>query len=248
MTRRFFISPNDITGDTATLTGQDAKHLKSVLRLAPGDPVILVDGKDTEYKGIIRSIESDKVDVAIRGKKISDAESPVQIVVGQALLKDKKMDGLIRQLTELGISHWIPFTATRSIPRPPKKRIDSRLDRWRKISAEALKQCRRGRTVEIASPMNFEDMLDQSTDCDLKLIFWEQATVSLENLKSSETQPSPHKIMVIFGPEGGFTQQEVQSANTAGFVTASLGPRILKAETATIAGSTLLQFLFGDMS
>lgn len=247
MTRRFFISTEEIKGDSASIKGPDAKHLRTVLRLTPGEAIILVDGEGSEYKGIIRTIDSDKVDVAITDKFASNTESPVQIIIGQALLKDKKMDGLVRQLTELGISAWIPFTATRSIPRPPKKRMASRIERWRKITAEALKQCRRDRTVKISAPINFKSILDQGADCEIKIIFWEEATVSLEKLKASNHQRTQQKIIALFGPEGGFTQEEIESAIAAGFVTASLGPRILKAETATISGCTLLQFLFGDM-
>ena len=157
------------------------------------------------------------------------------------------MDGLVRQLTELGITSWVPFTAARSIPRPPKKRMDSRLDRWRKITAEALKQCRRGRTVNISAPMSFESILAQGADFDCRIIFWEEASVSLDELEKSKPNQKPRKIITLFGPEGGFTREEVTSAKAAGFASASLGPRILKAETATIAGCTLLQFLFGDM-
>ena len=247
MLRRFIISTEDIIGDSATLTGQNARHLKTVLRLNPGEAVILVDGKGTEYKGVIRTIDPDRVEVAIREKSASIAESPVHIIVAQALLKDKKMDGLIRQLTELGVSNWLPFTAARSIPRPSKKRMDTRLDRWRKITTEALKQCRRGRAIDISCTMNFESALSHGSDCDLKIMFWEGATFSLEKIETSGASKPPQKIIALFGPEGGFTRDEVASAKAEGFAIATLGPRILKAETATIAGCTLLQFLFGDM-
>ena len=157
------------------------------------------------------------------------------------------MDGLVRQLSELGIVKWIPFIAERSVPRPDKKQLLARTKRWEKIAKEALKQCRRGRIMEIGETVTFEEMLDLSQFCDLKVAFWEDELqpVHANLLESGE---KINTVFALIGPEGGFTQKEIEKAEHRGFITVGLGPRILRAETATVAACVLLQYLFGDMS
>jgi len=115
-----------------------------VLRLTPGDFIMLFDGSGNEYESIIEKILHNKVSVVLKDKKSSTSESPVQLIAAQAILKDRKMDTLLRQLTELGVTKWIPFSAERSVPRPDANRIAKRIQRWEKIVRESLKQCKRG--------------------------------------------------------------------------------------------------------
>jgi len=157
------------------------------------------------------------------------------------------MDGLVRQLTELGVTKWIPFFAERSVSRPEKKQISARTQRWKKIAKEALKQCKRGRIMEIGATVSFEEVLNLGESCDLKVVFWENE-FRLVNTQLPKHSRQINTIFAMLGPEGGFTSREIESARDQGFVTAALGPRILRAETATIAASVLLQYVFGDMS
>jgi len=218
--RYFFIEQSELSGTAAVITGSDARHIKTVLRLKPGDKIGIFDGRGFEYRAEIIALSPERIKVSITNRFPSTAESPVQIIVAQAFLKEKKMDGLVRQLTELGVTKWIPFFAERSVSRPAKKQISARTQRWKKIAREALKQCKRGRIMEIGETVSFEEVLNLGESCDLKVVFW----------------------------EGGFTSREIESARDRGFVTAALGPRILRTETATIAASVLLQYVFGDMS
>lgn len=243
-TRRFIIQPGNLSGDTAVISGREAHHLRSVLRLTTGDTIVLLDGAGFEYKALITTCTPQSVVAAIQAKHTAKNESLIRITVGQALLKEKKMDVLARQMTELGIHKWIPFTTQRSVPRLKAGRALSRTRRWEKIALEALKQCNRGRTPEILPPLPFNEMLDHSRHCALRLAFWENAVA---DIPPPPTNPITD-IMVLFGPEGGFTTKEIETARRAGFVTATLGPRILRAETASVAGCALLQYLFGDMS
>jgi len=244
--RYFFIEQPAVVGPTALITGADARHIKTVLRLKPGDTIGLFDGKGFEYKARIVAMSSAKVEVSVIQCFPAAAESPVQIIVAQAFLKEKKMDTLIRQLTELGITGWTPFFAERSVPRPDKKQLSARTQRWKKIAKEALKQCKRGRIPEIGETASFEGVLNQSEPYDLKIAFWEDEPAPVKAFL-----PKPGRqintIFVLLGPEGGFTVQEMERARARGFVTAGLGPRILRAETATIAACVLLQYLYGDM-
>lgn len=245
--RYFFIEKSEQQDSIFSITGPDARHIKTVLRMKPGDKIGLFDGQGFEYEAKIVACSPGRVDVSLIRRFSSTSESPLKITVAQAFLKEKKMDGLVRQLSELGIVKWIPFIAERSVPRPDKKQLSARAKRWGKIAKEALKQCKRGRIMEIGNTVSFEEMLNLGQFCDLKVAFWED---ELQPVHADLPRPS-HQINSVFaliGPEGGFTQKEIEKAGDQGFITVGLGPRILRAETATVAACVLLQYLFGDMS
>jgi 16S rRNA (uracil1498-N3)-methyltransferase len=244
--RRFFITPGQAASPSPTLTGQDAQHIRTVLRLKPGQQIELLDGTGMAYAAEIEALASDGVKVRIMRRKPQQAESPTAIILAQAMLKDKKMDILVRQLTELGITQWVPFFSARAIPRPNADRLEHRVARWVKISHEAVKQCRRNQPPAIHAPLRFDQTLGLAADCQLKLLFWEEESTPLK--KCLPAAPSDFKkIMIVLGPEGGFTASEVHQARAAGFAVASLGPRILRAETAALAACTLMQFVLGDL-
>ncbi len=245
--RRFFIEKSKITGPKIFITGSDAAHIKKVLRMKSGDRIGLFDGMGFEYEARIENLLAGSIEVSITKRFLSASESPVQIIVAQALLKDKKMDILARQLTEIGITKLIPFTSVRSVPRPDKKRLSARRKRWEKIAIEALKQCRRGHITEIGETINFNDIIKIDDGCDLKIVFWENESKPISDTVQQVHDRHYRKILAVLGPEGGFTEKEIEDARACGFVTASLGPRILRAETATVAACTILQYLFGDM-
>lgn len=245
--RYFFIKQSDLAGSKAVVKGSDAHHIKNVLRLKPGDKIGLFDGTGLNYETRIVTLLPKSIEVSVIRRFSSTAESSVQITVAQALLKDRKMDLLVRQLTELGITRWIPFIAKRSVPRPDKKRLFTRTERWNKIAKEALKQCKRCCSPEIGETVSFEEVLSLGKDSDLKIVFWEEESKPVNKELAVSNLKPPEKIFILLGPEGGFTLKEVEKAKESGFITAALGPRILRAETATIAACTLLQYLFGDM-
>ena len=244
--RRFFIEKSDFHCQTAVIKGSDAKHIKNVLRLKAGDRIGLFDGTGNEYEAEIIGFSPGAVEITTIRKYPTTTESPVQITVAQAFLKDKKMDSLIRPLTELGITKWFPFMAKRSVPTPDQKRLSARTQRWEKIAKEALKQCERGCIPEIGETISFEELLNRGKNFDLKIIFWEKETRKIDiKLPTHKTQVK--KILIVLGPEGGFSAEEIEKARENGFITASLGPRILRSETAAIAACTIVQYLFGDM-
>ena len=245
--RRFFIEESKIADPIIIITGSDAAHIKKVLRMEPGDRIGLFDGSGFEYEARIENLFSGSVEVSITKRFLSALESPVQITVAQALLKDKKMDILARQLTEIGITKLIPFTAVRSVPRPDKKKLSARRKRWEKIAIEALKQCGRGHVTEIGETVTFNDVIKVDDECDLKIVFWENESKPVSDVVQQVHDRHYRKILAVLGPEGGFTEREIEDARACGFVTASLGPRILRAETAAIVACTILQYLFGDM-
>ena len=243
--RRFFITPEMVQQPQPEISGSDAGHICRVLRLSAGDAVELFDGTGNGYRAQIVSASPNRVLFRIEETFPLLCESSVHISLAQGILKDRKMDDLIRQLTELGIHRWIPFYAARSVPVPGKKGMGTRLNRWEKIALEAVKQCRRGRVPYITPADHFDAMLAISAGSDLKILVWEGAPQAFDIPETAG--PKPEKITIVLGPEGGFDPCEVQRAKEHGFLTTGLGPRILKAETATLAACTLVQYRFGDM-
>jgi 16S rRNA (uracil1498-N3)-methyltransferase len=231
---------------SAVITGQEAKHLRTVLRLGPGDLVELVDGRGTIARAQIETITHNRATFTILDNLSPGSESWLHVTIAQGMLKDKKMDMLIRHLTELGICQWLPFFSSRSIPKPDATRLSSRRERWDKIAKEALKQCGRTMLPIINSPVQMEELLEATQAYDKKIAFWENATVPLAASNESTLKPI-EKIIVLIGPEGGFSTAEMDAAKARGFISCSLGPRILRAETASLAAATLVQYVFGDL-
>jgi 16S rRNA (uracil1498-N3)-methyltransferase len=246
--RYFFIESAALSKPTVAIDGSDVRHIKRVLRLKPGDPIRLFDGRGFVYEAIIQRFVSDRVELKVIQKILGANESPIQIGVAQALLKEKKMDRLLRHLCELGLTQWVPFTSERSIPKPGEKQTLGRVARWNKILKESLKQCRRARLPEIHKTLTFEEVLDYGRNFDLMVVFYENESASLNSVISRTAPLHPQKVLMIMGPEGGFSDQEITKAAEAGCRVAGLGPRILRAETATIAAITLIQSVFGDMA
>jgi 16S rRNA (uracil1498-N3)-methyltransferase len=245
--RHFFIELPEKNKTTVSLKGSEARHIKNVLRLKAGDTIRLFDGSGFEYLAVITDLTGGRVELSIKQKSSAVTESPVQLIVAQGYLKQKKMDNLIRPLCELGMTRWIPFFSERSVPRPDKNRLADRTRRWQKIARESFKQCRRSILPQIEVPVSFDEMLAHGQFCDLNIIFWEDETRSLKRTAAADTTLPIKRILVVLGPEGGFTGREIDSAKDAGFTVAGLGPRILRAETASLAVCTLMQYIFGDL-
>lgn len=240
--RRFFIDQPVSTGMAYTINGPDARHIANVLRMKQGDEIAMFDGAGHTLKARIDTLSSRTVRVTITDLQPCDTESPLHITMAQAFLKDKKMDDLVRQLTELGINQWLPFNAERSVPDPAKMQVAARIQRWQNIARESLKQCERGMLPRIHEPVSFDAVLAAFDQYDLGIIFTDKTAPRLDTIT-----PSPARILLMIGPEGGFTPDEIGQAQSRGLVPAGMGPRILKADTAALAACTLVQQLFGDM-
>ncbi|RJQ67356.1 MAG: 16S rRNA (uracil(1498)-N(3))-methyltransferase [Desulfobacteraceae bacterium] len=243
---RLFFLPPEQTGEAEPVLGEkDARHIHTVLRLGPGEIITVFDGTGLQYEARIISVGRRQVRIALLRQLAAAAESPLQIVLAQGYLKDKKMDQLIPPLTELGVTRLVPFMARRSVPNPDAKRSLARRQRWQRISQEAVKQCRRNRPLSVDGVVSFEEALALSRTCDLKFFFWESGNGNA--LSDSLAQSRPGSVCVMIGPEGGFEAEEQYAAARAGFLTVRMGPRILRAETAAVVACTLVQYVFGDI-
>ncbi len=243
--RRFYIAAEQIGQPAPEITGPEAGHIVRVLRMGVGDRVELFDGSGSGYRARIVAAAAGRVAFAIEERFPLSTESSVSITLAQGFLKERKLDELVRPLTELGIDGWMPFFAARSVPQPDRGKLDRRRARWEKIALEAVKQCRRGRIPRIAPVDDLAAVLADDDGFDLKVIFWEAAPTAFR-LPAAACR-RPRRILLAVGPEGGFTDAEVAAARAAGFITTGLGPRILRAETAALAAVTLTQYRFGDM-
>lgn len=245
--RRFFVEPEAIESQNATITGSEANHIRNVLRLKAGDRICLIDGRGGEFEAELLQLSAVGVRARILSQKIMAPEPKPGIILAQAMLKDRKMDELVSQMTEVGVDEWIPFFCKRSIPKPAPLKLASRMARWEKIAGQSLKQCRRSKLLRIREPTTLDRVLDAGRSCDVKLLFWENETGPLKTCTEIACETPPQSILAIVGPEGGFAQDEVDAARRTGFSVIGLGPRILRAETAGVAAGVLLQYIFGDM-
>ncbi|WP_300673534.1 16S rRNA (uracil(1498)-N(3))-methyltransferase [Desulfoluna sp.] len=246
--RRFFIRKEDITGNLGIIAGDEARHMIQVLRLKPGAKIILLDGQGTQYDAVIKGVQEKSVSVTLTDShKEADASTP-SVTLCQAFLKEKKMDDLVRHLTELGMAAFQPFFSSRVVARPKGDKLEKREARWNKIAGEAVKQCGRTTAPVIRPTTELKALLNElpSGAGTLKLFFWEEAQVSFKELEALHTSGLTD-ITLMIGPEGGFTPEEAEMAKDAGFLIAGLGTRILRAETAPLAALAIVQFIFGDM-
>ncbi|MDC3237153.1 16S rRNA (uracil(1498)-N(3))-methyltransferase [bacterium] len=242
--QKFIIPEIKTLPSTACITGQDAKHIFKVLRKKKDDHIEVTDGKGKDYNSIILNVTQESIEIKIIEKFNSVTESFIDITLCSGMLKDKKMDFVIKHITQLGVQKWIPFFCERSIPSPDIIKIKKRKKRWESIAKESLKQCSRSCLPQISDPLNFETLMRQSENHDLKIAFWEKSN---QKIKTSQSSVTPKKIIILIGPEGGFSKKEIITAKEKGFLSYSLGPRILRAETASIASCTIIQHLFGDI-
>ncbi len=240
---RFFVEPAAISGDTAVLNGPEARHLRTVLRLAPGETIILFDGQGTICQASITKVGKNQVECAILARHIAKSAGPV-LHLGQALLMAKKMDLVVQKATELGVAAIHPFTVARCTAEAGSS---ARLSRWQRIAFEACKQSGRPAPPEIYPPFDLDALLARETSQAMKLIFYEEEeTTGLAEIFQAN-QPLPASLIFLVGPESGFARDEVEQAKAAGYLPVTLGERVMRAETASIAAAAILQFLLGGL-
>lgn len=222
------------------IAGSDVHYLRDVLRAKVNDPIELLDGTGKIYEAKISKIEKGKIVCIIISSRQQESEPSVKVTLAQALPKARKMDFIIEKCTELGIERIIPMLTERTVGKSAK------LDRWRKIAKEAAEQSGRAVIPEVLPPMKLEEVLKLKNQFDLALIPWEleKERTLKQSLQSPILPPFPH-ILVLIGPEGGFSQKEIELAREAGFIPISLGKRILRTETAGMAVISAVMYEMG---
>lgn len=243
---RFFLPRERIQDQRGTIMGEELAHLRKVLRLAPGDQVTVFDDTGWEHEAVVRSFSSDRGDIDILRSFRPERESSLQTTLALGLTKGEKMDLVVEKATELGVQAFLPFVSSYTVPKLNDRKIETRTGRWQRIAMSAVKQC--GRTVvpKILALCELREIVRQPWNDTLKLLFWEREE-HLTLKQVYETERDARSILLVIGPEGGFSSEEADDARQHGFESVQLGRRILRAETAAVAALTVVQFLWGDM-
>jgi len=230
---RFFTAPEDFPA----VTGSDAHQIKDVLRMKPGEQIELLTGDGQVHEAKIISLAKGRVACAVLSSRQDESEPKTRVTLAQALPKARKMDLVVEKCVELGVHRIIPMLSERVIAKEGKP------ERWQKIAKEAAEQSKRAIIPQVGEAMNFRDVLKLKGRFELALIPWEAE--KQHSLKQALSGKTPGSILLLIGPEGGFSATEVDLARQAGFVSVSLGKRILRTETAGFAALAAINYELG---
>ena len=269
MMHHFFIPPDWFEGDKVTLRGPLVHQLRDVLRLMPGDGIVVLDDSGWEYEVQLNTIEQEQALGQIQNKLLARTEPRAKITLYQSLLKGDKFEWVLQKGTELGIVEFVPIVCDRCVVGSVDDVSKAKLERWQRIVLEAAEQSRRARLPRLQTPLLFSQACERARRADLALLSWEGErtrslrsmltqydalpikvhgkTSSMPAIAGRETGRKPFSISVFVGPEGGFTTREVDQARRYGLAPVSLGPRILRAETAALAAATMILYQLEDL-
>jgi len=236
---RFFITPEQVREPYITITGDDLRHIRTVLRKQPGDLLTLLDGQGREYIVRIAAMERSEIDTEIVEQRTRELPT-VRVALGQGLPKSDKMDFIVQKATELGVSSLVPLMTERTIMKV--KDEEKRVTRWQKIAREAAMQSGRPDIPKVETIRSFSDFIRTLAPGPQTLLLfpWEEGTVPIKQVLRQT--PDALNIIVLIGPEGGFSQAEAEAAKEKGFHLVSLGPNILRTETAAVAVLSMILY------
>ncbi|MEZ5479998.1 MAG: 16S rRNA (uracil(1498)-N(3))-methyltransferase [Thiolinea sp.] len=240
---RFYL-PDDLQPDqNLELPPGLFRHAVQVLRLQPGQPLILFNGRGGEYHGTLQQVDKRRATLHIDQHDPIDRESALPLTLVQSMIKPDKMDLVIQKSVELGVSCIQPLSSQRSVIRPGRERLEKKMEHWQAVIHSACEQSGRTRIPTLLPALELQDWLSQDTT-DTRLLLMPGAYPRLSSLSAP---PPLQGFSLLVGPEGGFTEQEEQLCLQQGVTACSLGPRILRAETAGLAVLAWLQLQFGDL-
>lgn len=241
---RFFVSSETLQGTHVLLDGEQAAHAK-VLRLSAGDEVTLCDGAGTDALCRVVSLSGGQLELEICSTAPSVSEPKLLCSIYMGFPKADKFEHVIQKATELGAYELVVFPCSRSVSRPDAKSIAKKLERWQRIAASAAEQSGRGRIPRVLALDSFDAAVQQASQAEFSALFYEnERTLSL---RSAVEAKSFSTAAIMTGPEGGLTEQEVQKAQDAGMQVCSLGPRILRCETAPLCALSAILFAAGAL-
>ncbi|OHW62555.1 ribosomal RNA small subunit methyltransferase E [Andreesenia angusta] len=243
---RFFVDRSQISGEVVTISGEDLKHIKNVLRLKEGEEVSICDGEENDYVAVIESIDSQEVLLSIVESFKSKGEAPIKLKLYQGLPKGDKMELIVQKCTELGVSEIVPMATKRAVVKlSDEKKIAKKLERWQKIAEEAAKQSKRGRIPLVDRLVTLKEAVSELGEDELALMLYESEREN--SLKKALRGYDGKNVSVFVGPEGGFEESEAEMLKAAGAKVVSLGNRILRTETAGLAASAVIMYELGDL-
>jgi 16S rRNA (uracil1498-N3)-methyltransferase len=249
---RFFVPPDWLEEDGVTIVGSLVHQIRNVLRLGPGDHVVVLDNSGWEQEVEIVRVGKEHVSGQVVDKRLASGEPRTKITLYQGVLKGKRFEFALQKGTELGIVEFVPLISDRCVIASLDD-VDKKRERWQRIILEAAEQCRRGRLPRLRPAMLFRPACEGARRGGLSLIPWEEAhdhdgegATSLRSVLQGAEQ-APFSVNLFVGPEGGFTPDEVELARQYGLIPISLGPRILRAETAGLVAAAAILYELGDL-
>lgn len=254
--QRYFVAPNKLNDNSVVLTGDDAHHAARVMRMEPGDEMIVSDGIARAALASVTAVSPSEVQAQVREWLPMSGEPAWSVTVAQSLPKGDKMEVVIQKGTEIGAASFVPFQSERIIVQYDGKKEMKRLERWGKIAKEAAEQAHRSRIPAVESVRSWRELIASIAAYDLALFCYEKEggtagaglrSAVRDNRKRLGTDDRQTKILLIIGPEGGFTEREAAEAEAAGAVIVGLGQRILRTETAAMVGLACLMYESGEM-
>jgi len=229
-------------GELVELDSRSANYVVRVLRLHSGDPVVLFNGDGGEYPAVLERAERQSAWARLQERVDHDSESPLRIVLVQGISKGERMDYTVQKAVELGVAEIVPVFTRRSVVQLNAERAAKRQQHWQDVAVSACEQCGRNRVPAVSHPVSLQTWLGEDAPLGLGLIMDPLATRGLTGLSRPQ-----EIITVLAGPEGGLEAGELEAASAKGFQGVSLGPRILRTETASLAMLAALQTLWGDL-
>ena len=243
---QFLVEPSDVDpgAGRARIRGDEARHLARVLRLAPGARVALCDGRGGRWEG--RLVAAGPPAEVADLEPLPPNEPPLEVEILQALIKGERWEWVLEKGTELGVSRFRPVYARRSVARIPGPKIAARTERWRRVAAAAVKQCERGRVPRVDPPVDLAgaiEALGTPGPGEARIVWAER----LPGAPGADGPAAPGRVILAVGPEGGWDPGDRELLEAAGFVARPLGPRVLRAETAAVAGVVWAMARWGDL-
>lgn len=260
---RFFVHPEWLQENRLVIQGDLVHQIRNVLRMRPGDRIIALDNSGWEYQVGLDSIEKDAVTGQILQKTLAPGEPRTKIRLYQGVLRGRNLEWVLQKGTELGIVEFVPLISDRCLMSSLDDISAAKITRWQRIILEAAEQSRRGRLPRLQPPLMFSQACEQTRQEGLALMPWEgEHQVSLQDVLGKEDQRQeagdearsrhpkrrPFALSLIVGPEGGFTDDEAALARRYGIRTLTLGPRVLRAETAGLVAAAAILYEFGDLA
>jgi 16S rRNA (uracil1498-N3)-methyltransferase len=244
--QRYFVKQRAID-NRFFIEEEDRHHISKVMRMSIGDEIICVDPDNLSANCRITEITDEQVIVDVVQWKDEISELPIKVTIASGLPKGDKLEWIIQKGTELGAHEFLPFTARRSVVKWDEKKAAKKVDRWQKIAKEAAEQSHRSFLPEVVSPMSFKTLLEKSIDFHYKLVAFEEESRNGESSVFASTLQKMRpgdSLLLVFGPEGGLTDDEVQVMLESGFSLCGLGPRILRTETAPLYALGAISYHF----
>lgn len=240
--QRFFVTPDQVGEDKIRIQGSDVNHMKNVLRMRPGEEVMVSDGNNRQYRCRVEDYPEGEAVLAILEAGLVDTELPSRIYLFQGLPKQEKMELIVQKAVELGVCQVIPVQTRRCVVKLDAKKAAKKVQRWQQIAESAAKQAGRGYIPAVSEVMTFQEALAFSEALDIRLIPYELADGMEGTRKILDGIRPGQSVGIFIGPEGGFEKEEVSRAVEAGAMPITLGKRILRTETAGIAVLSILMY------